>query len=88
MQFTVKNIGTNVSNRWDFSYNLPTSATQRPVTNQRALNPGDAIEYTLCYERPRAGDNRTISVRVDTGRDVDESNEGNNTASIDVDIRR
>jgi hypothetical protein len=88
VQFRVKNIGTNVSGRWDFTYNVPTSATQRAETDQRSLNPGDAIEYTLCYEKPKAGDNRTITVKVDTGRDVNESNENNNSDSVEVDIDR
>jgi hypothetical protein len=87
VQFTIKNIGTNNTGRWDFTYVLPTSATERPVIG-RSLAPGDAIDYTLCYERPRAGDNRTISVRVDSDRDVDESNEGNNSDSVTVDIDR
>lgn len=87
-QFTVKNIGTNVSGRWDFEYKLPTSATQRPVTNIRSLNPGDAVDYTLCFEKPRSGDDRTLSVEVDHDNDIKESNERNNKDSVLVDIDR
>lgn len=87
IQFTVSNIGTNVSGRWDFEYELPTSPTlSRTVTNQRALNPGDRVDYTLCFSEARTG-TRTVTVRVDSGRHVDESNESNNTASARLDIR-
>jgi hypothetical protein len=87
MQFTVSNIGTNTSGQWDFTYDLPTSpALKKTVANQRSLNPGDRLAFTLCFTEPRAGDNRTARVTVDTGRDVNESNENNNSDSAQIDI--
>jgi|CXWL01.1.fsa_nt_gi subtilase family serine protease len=87
VKFTIKNSGTNVSGRWDFEYELPTSpVTKKTASSQSSLNPGDAVEFTLCFTKPRAGDNRDIAIRVDTGKDVDESNENNNTDSATVSI--
>ncbi len=87
-QFTVKNIGTNNSGRWDFRYKIPTSANQNAVSNLRSLKPGDAVDYTLCFEKPRSGDNRTLSVEVDSDDEVNESNENNNKDSVEIDIDR
>lgn len=89
IQFRVSNVGTNVSGRWDFTYELPTTPVlKRTVGNQRTLNPGDRMEFTLCFTEPRAGDNRTARVNVDSSRDVTESNENNNSDSAQIDIER
>jgi hypothetical protein len=89
IQFRVSNIGTNNSGTWDFDYELPTSPVlKKTVTNQRTLGPGDRMEYTLCFTEPRAGDNRTVRVTVDTGRDVTESNENNNSDTAQIDIEK
>jgi hypothetical protein len=88
-RFAVRNAGTNVSGQWDFTYELPTSpALERTVSNQRSLNPGDRIDFTLCFTEPQTGDNRDIDIRVDSGRDVNESNENNNTDSAEIDIEK
>lgn len=87
MQFAVRNIGTNTSGSWDFEYDLPTSpALSRTVSNQRSLGPGDRVDYTLCFTEPRSGSNRTVRIDVDSGRDVSESNENNNSDSAQIDI--
>lgn len=87
IRFTVKNAGTNTSGRWDFAYELPTSPkVERTVSSQRSLGPGDQIDYTICFTRPRPGDDRLMTIRVDSGRDVDESNENNNSDSARIDI--
>lgn len=87
IKFVVSNIGTNNSGRWDFTYELPTSPSlERTVSNQRELGPGDRIEYTLCFTEPRSGNNRDITVEVDTDDDVNESNERNNTDTAEIDI--
>lgn len=87
IQFQVRNIGTNTSGSWDFEYDLPTSpALSRTVSNQRTLGPGDRVDYTLCFTEPRSGNNRTVRIDVDSGREVTESNENNNADSAQVDI--
>ncbi|MEA2701899.1 MAG: hypothetical protein QOE22_608 [Candidatus Parcubacteria bacterium] len=87
IQFQVRNAGTNTSGQWDFEYDLPTSpALSRTVSNQRSLGAGDRVDYTLCFTEPRSGNNRTARITVDSGRDVGESNENNNSDSAQVDI--
>jgi hypothetical protein len=87
MQFAVRNIGTNTSGSWDFEYDLPTSpALSRTVSNQRSLGPGDRMDFTLCFTEPRSGNNRTVRVNVDSNREVNESNENNNSDSAQIDI--
>ena len=86
-KFTVRNAGTNVSGRWDMAVELPTSPTiKKSYTGQRALGPSDRVEYTLCFTEPRSGNNRNIVVRVDSNRDVAESNENNNSDTAQIDI--
>jgi hypothetical protein len=87
IQFAVRNTGTNTSGQWDFEYDLPTSpALSRTVSNQRSLGPGDRMDFTLCFTEPRSGNNRTARIVVDSGRDVSESNENNNSDSAQIDI--
>lgn len=90
VRFTVTNVGTNVSGRWEMEAKLPTSPslTYDDFGSQRSLNPGDAIDFTLGFDRPRAGDNRVITITVDPERDIRESNEGNNSDSETVDVER
>lgn len=89
VRFTVTNVGTNVSGRWDMEARLPTSpSTTFDFPTQRSLGPGDAIDFVLGFDRPRAGNDRTIAIEIDTGRDVRESNEGNNRDTATIDIER
>lgn len=86
-KFTVTNIGTNRSGSWRFEADVPTSPNyifRSP--SQASLAPGERIEFTLGFDRPRSGDDREIEITVDSGRDVDESNESNNDDSAQIDI--
>jgi hypothetical protein len=84
IQFTIKNVGTNNSGRFDFTYELPTSPSlEKTISNQRSLAPNDRIEYTLCFTEPKSG---SAMIRVDSGRDVNESNENNNTDSARISL--
>lgn len=55
VQFTVTNVGTNVTNSgWTFNAQLPLQPTYTYQTQgQQALYPGDSIAYTLTYDDPR-----------------------------------
>jgi len=88
VKFTVTNGGTNVSGRWDFEVDVPTSPSQTyDSPTQNSLNPGDSVDYVLGFEDGREGDDRDITVTVDPDRDIHEMNENNNEASREIDIR-
>lgn len=87
VKFSIVNRGTNVSGRFQFEAELPTTRTFTYQSgNQASLNPGERIDYVLGFDKTKEGNNRTITVTVDPDRDVTESNEGNNTRSVTVDI--
>jgi len=89
VKFTIANRGTNISERFDFEVELPTSRSYTYKSkSQQTLRPGERIEYVLGFDQAREGNDRTITITVDAGRDINESNENNNDRSVTVDIER
>lgn len=89
VKFTIANRGTNVSPRFDFEVELPTSRSYTYKSkSQQTLRPGERIEYILGFDQTREGNDRTITITVDAERDINESNESNNDRSVTVDIER
>jgi len=89
VKFTVANRGTNVSARFDFEVELPTTRGYTYKSkSQQTLRPGERIDYVLGFDQARSGNDRTITITVDADRDIDESNESNNDRSVTVDIER
>lgn len=89
IKFVVTNKGTNVTGTWKFKAEIPTSPSYTFTSpTQKSLNPGDKIEYVLGFDKTKEGNDRRITITVDTGKDVDESNENNNYASREVDIEK
>lgn len=86
IKFTVRNIGTNVAPKSEMEIELPTSPSYTQRADVGSMNPNDARVFTLCFDRPRDGDNRRITVTVDSDDDIEESNERNNEASRTIDI--
>jgi hypothetical protein len=87
VKFTIANRGTNISERFDFEVELPTSRSYTYKSkSQQTLRPGERIEYVLGFDQTREGNDRTITITVDADRDIDESNESNNDRSVTVDI--
>lgn len=87
VRFTVTNIGTNVSDEWEFEALIPSDPIYDfDSPEQRSLRPGDRIEYTLGFTEGREGDDRQITITVDSDEDVDERSESNNKDSARVDI--
>ncbi len=86
-KFTIVNRGTNVSGRFDFEVELPTTRgyTYNSRT-QQSLRPGERIEFVMGFDQAREGDNRRIEISVDPDDDINESNEGNNDRSVTIDI--
>ena len=89
VKFTIVNTGTNIAGKFDFDFDINTS----PKINKnykvtRELRPQERIEYTLWFDRVSARDDRTITIKVDAGDDVNESNERNNERTVSIDIER
>ncbi len=88
VKFTITNIGTNASGRFDFIATLPTSRSYTFTSDpQDSLLPGERIDYILGFDRTSSGTKQTISVLVDSNNAVAESNNSNNSASATVDIK-
>lgn len=89
VKFTVKNIGTNVTGSWKFQATVPTSSSNTTFTSptQDSMNPGDTGQFVLGFEHSRSGNNRLITIKVDSSKNVDESNEGNNTDTETIDLK-
>jgi hypothetical protein len=87
VKFTVTNVGTNRSGSWKFEADVPTSPSQDFTSpTQDSLGPGDRVDYVLGFEKGRRGDDREITITVDSKDTVDESNERNNEDSETIDI--
>ncbi len=87
IQFTVKNIGTNVAGAWNFSASIPTqTAFVYQSLPQQALNPGDSIDYTLGFDQALAGSNETITVTVNPNHSIIESNTTNDVISASLNV--
>lgn len=87
IRFTIANRGTNISDRFDFEVELPTTRSYTYKSKaQQSLRPNERIQYVLGFDSAREGNNRTITIEVDTGNDVTESNERNNTRDVSIDI--
>jgi len=87
VQFTIKNIGTNVTGPWRFSASIPTQVVyiyQSPL--QQPLGPGDSIDYTLGFDQANRGVDQTISITANFDHAVVESNTDNNSASTKMTI--
>lgn len=77
--FNISNIGKRASGSYMFTAQLPTSQPYTYVSPaQASLAPGSYIINTLRFTQAIPG---SISILVDTGNSVSESNESNNTAA-------
>lgn len=86
VRFRVTNIGTNETDSWIFTAKLPTKpAYTYKSRSQQNLKPNQYADYTLGYDRPKDGDNDII-IKLDTEDDVNESNENNNSLTIEVEV--
>lgn len=87
VKFTIKNIGTNKSGEWRFSASIPTQSSYIYFSPfQQSLSPGERIEYTLGFDQPIAGANKTISIMANFDSAIGESNTNNNSASANLTI--
>ncbi len=87
VNFTIKNVGTNVSGPWRFSASIPTQTAyiyQSPT--QQTLAPGDSIDYTLGFDQAISGTNKIITITANFDSAFAESDMKNNTASTSVTV--
>lgn len=85
-KFRVTNVGTNSSGRWQFEADLPTRPRYTYKSREQvSLLPGQFADFTLGYDRPRDGEN-DVKIEIDSGEDVNESNERNNTLTFEIEV--
>lgn len=77
--FEVANIGTAVSDQWEFSATLPTIAGFFNSETQPKIAPGDRIRYTLGF-RPISRPEGTVVITVDPHNRLRDPNRANDTA--------
>lgn len=85
VRFSVENIGGKTSGPWSFAAVLPTlplyTFNSEP---QRALEPGDHIEFTLGFDSIDKNGTGKITVNADPANSVNETAETNNIASANL----
>lgn len=87
VNFTIKNVGTNVTGSWRFSATIPTQSSFLFLSEpQQSLAPGDSIDYTLGFDQANRGSGQLISVTANYDHAVGESNTNNNNASARLTI--
>lgn len=89
VNFTIKNIGTNVTGQWHFSASIPTQTAfiyQSKPQDTIPLNPGDSIDYIIAFDQAIAGSNKMISISANFDRTITESDFNNNNASAQLTI--
>lgn len=81
VKFSIANIGTKVTtDNWQFAANLPTMPNYIYQSDiQRALMPGDRIEYTIAFDEAiRNQSSLSITVNADSNNRVNERDKANN----------
>ena len=87
VRFTVKNIGDKTSENWTFNAVLPTSPAHIfHSAGQKALAPGEKIEFTMGFDKAKIGAQQPIIINVDPTGGMKESNKTNNIVKAFVDI--
>lgn len=90
IRFEVRNVGDKLSGEWTFEAELPVKGrsgafTYEPRENQRSLNPGERIEYTLGFDEIKDNDGvANMRIIVDPNERVAETNRTNNTATASI----
>lgn len=79
VKFTVKNIGNKKSENWYFNAVIPTSPAHIfHSKSQQALAPGEKIEFTMGFDKPKIGENQLVIINVDPSGGIKESDKTNN----------
>lgn len=84
IRFEVENKGGGASGTWNFDVSMPASGNSLfTSSSQSSIPSGSKKQFTLGFNNPIPG-NQTIVLRVDSGNQVSEDSENNNTASRSI----
>lgn len=87
VNFTIKNVGGNVTGAWRWSASIPTlTAYVYQSDPQQSLAPGDSIEYTLGFDQALKGADKVITITANSDHAISESTTANNVASTSVTV--
>ncbi|MFA6503234.1 MAG: CARDB domain-containing protein [Candidatus Paceibacterota bacterium] len=87
INFTIKNIGTNVSGAWRFSAAIPTQTSYiYESPKQQTLAPGDSIEYTLGFDQATSGAHENLVITANFDDAIKELSAKNNVASTSLTV--
>ncbi|MBU4480208.1 sortase [Patescibacteria group bacterium] len=85
-KFIVTNLGDKEINDWRFNAVLPTDPFYIYHSNtQNKLGPGESIEFSIGFDKPRLGEG-TIIVNIDPAGEIFEKNEDNNIIKKSITI--
>ncbi len=87
IRFVVTNSGTTPTGTWKFHATLP--ATDSRVASydsdpEPSLNPGQSMTFSIVFETLQNYGSNTATITVDSANQVGESNENNNTTSVNI----
>jgi hypothetical protein len=87
VQFEVDNQGLSATGPWNFQAQLTDSPTKfyNNPQYEASIAPGGQVIYTIAFDNVRIGSD-AISIFVDNLNQVNEFNEGNNTASVNFNV--
>ncbi|HYF28819.1 MAG TPA: CARDB domain-containing protein [Candidatus Paceibacterota bacterium] len=88
VRFRLSNRGTNESGRYEYEVRVRNEDNRTDTASGRApsLGAGQSVISYAYFDARRSGD-AEIDIEIDSGGDVRESNERNNTDSDDVEVR-
>ncbi len=87
VKFRVTNKGTNVTGPWHLTIHIPTEINSVYLSGTlQSLLPGQPEDFIVHFTRAIPGANKKITVNVDPDNTIKESDENNNTFSINVTV--
>jgi hypothetical protein len=87
LHFTVVNNGGRDTGSWEYELSLPTDPRETYTDRESSLRPGQSRTFRIEFDGLREGNNQDIDLELDPDDDINEENEGNNTETIEIDVR-
>lgn len=88
IKFKIENQGTSATGPWTMKVTMPSSNTNDQVRmiSANSIPSGQAITGQAVFNTPNIGNNQIATILVDSNNIVNESNENNNQASININV--